>query len=350
MEKIKEIVNLLLKMVFSLKFLGAVAAMVMLYSQHSIEAMLGIVIAYLAIKSIINTGINLKEGEFEYHFVDDAKLNSVICWFLSTKSWIAVMCYFLILKAAGVVMSFTDFNFQFVQVSEGWLPVDKVAPNIEALGIAFGSAIGLPEIAGFIKGNIKVKKLEKPIQQPVYNAPVAAQDVAASPSASQPVVNRPAPAIFDEGLLLTLATEQAKKFAGQGKPTTERIFYSCLGYAQDVNLFHAYNMGQVRDGYGWLLQYGKGSYYDQSGFPWGEAHKHLADKNPSCPYSSVMQMARAEGYEDTTRELIRLEENLGFIEWAEVEGVDLIARAPANMLSIYGIGEIAREVYRITPK
>ena len=49
---------------------------------------------------------------------------------------------------------------------------------------------------------------------------------------------------------------------------------------------------------------------------------------------------------DTDNARASFEANLDYIEWAAARGIDLLDKAPANMKSIYMVGEIARELYR----
>ena len=185
--------------------------------------------------------------------------------------------------------------------------------------------------------------------QPDTTTPAdTAQPLGSAQDYVQPAPSKvPVPEVpFDKDKLMALATAQAAKLEASQTPSTERVFYSAIGYAQDVVAFAASSLNRVRDCYSFLLQLGKQAYFEQAQHPYGEGQKHLADYNPKCPYSTVQQMARAEGFEDTMSELNRLEGNLNFIEWAQAKGIDLIEKAPTTLKSLYLIGELARELYR----
>ena len=161
MNKFLEIIKLLLDMVFSLKFLGTVATVLILYSMGKVDLAVYAIIGYVGIKAISTANTVRKEGEFEYKFVSNEKLNMIICWVFSTKTWLTITGGFLLLKASNVVIMMPQFlQFQFVPEV---CPVGQVCalPLITweqaklfgyELGIALVAAVGIPELTAYLKG------------------------------------------------------------------------------------------------------------------------------------------------------------------------------------------------------
>lgn len=258
-------------------------------------------------------------------------------WLAGYRKWTATFAPLII---AALALLFNNPAEQ-----ETWGQLIAALVDVGAIGLTAWAT------TSYMKANVESKKIEaaRAAAQPTSDVGAYLQVHPSAQADNQsPITNHQSPVEvpFDHDRILSLATDQAKKLQGVDVPSTERVFYSAIGYCQDVVTAAALTVNQVRDGYSFLLQLGKQAYFEQAKHPYGEGHQHLADYNPQCPYSTVKQMARDQGFEDTMNELIRLEGNLDFIEWTQAKGIDLIAKAPANMKSIYMIGEIARELHR----
>ncbi len=346
--KIEQITELLFNMVFSLKFLGAVVAIIYMYLSRDLVSMATIAIAYVGIKSVIDASIAWKNnGEYEFEFTTNQKANSIICWIVSTRTWIALL---------GAGLCYRAMLFGIVTPEVG-------IEQIRNVGIAYGGALGFPEVAGFLKGASLdfLKPKPKPTVTPT---PASSPDIVPNGQGSHftpaPVpISQPVPektfSEADKFLLLELATVGARASVTTtsqiegviaGEYDKEDIFFHMQRYALDTIQFPADNINRVRDGLSYILQYGKQAYFEKAKHSYGEAGKHLADTNPTCPYTSVNQYARAEGFEKLMLDVADYEEMLLKVEWAMGRGYDLISQAPYAYQSIGGMGLFAGDVYR----
>ncbi len=303
------------------------------------EVLFGTCVSYIGLKFAAAEYLTLKSGNHEYQFFERGWLNTWASAIISTKT----------IFALATVLTLWTVAYM------GKFDATIVGERILEIVIAWGGANGIVWVSS-LKGKdmsfLNPVQAKKPvvIQEPTPYVPVALPDIAGSPSVIlMPISTPKSPEVpfsdKDKEAILALSKASAEVNVG-ARPDTENVFYEMLKYAQDLIRFPALTMSRVRDGLSFILQFGKQAYYEQAGHPYGEADKHLADKNPQCPYTSVLQMARAEGYEDTLMQIGHLEDYLFCLEWAGARGMDLIAKVPNDKQSILGVSMIAKEVYR----